>query len=122
MASVHFDANRVFPQVARSTHATERQGCDAIDRDLLSLYEQLLATRLDLVQGAGAADGQLTRATDLVPRRIRLRARPARFGDRRNTVHGGRCGPESRSRSRHLRCWFGVWRRWPSIVPRRESA
>jgi hypothetical protein len=59
MASVHFDANRVFPQVGRLTHATERQGCDA-DRDLLSLYEQLLATRLDLVQGAGAADGQLT--------------------------------------------------------------
>jgi len=58
MASAYFDTKRRFPEVDSLT--PEQQSGDAIDRELLSPYEQLLATRLDLMQGAGPADGELS--------------------------------------------------------------
>jgi hypothetical protein len=53
---------------ARTSASASRAGMPAgehsmtreeLERDLLSLYEQLLATRLELIDGAGPADGPL---------------------------------------------------------------
>jgi len=60
MGSAYFNAKRRLPEVHRLRPAPDEECGEAIDRDLLSLYEQLLATRLDLMQGAGPADGEFT--------------------------------------------------------------
>jgi hypothetical protein len=60
MASVHLGTYRSGPRVDDLPPAPERQLTrEELERNLLSLYEQLLATRLDLIEGAGLAEGQL---------------------------------------------------------------
>lgn len=61
MASVHFGVDRPVERAAGLPPAPKRQMAgEGPDRDLLSLYEQLLATRVDLVHVAAPGDGHLT--------------------------------------------------------------
>jgi hypothetical protein len=66
MASVHFGVDRPVERAAGLPPAPKRQAPkrqmagEGLDRDLLSLYEQLLATRVDLVHVAAPGDGHLT--------------------------------------------------------------
>jgi hypothetical protein len=61
MGSVHFRSDRTLPPSDALTMAREapltREG---LERDLLSLYEQLLATRIELFDGTLPAGGHLT--------------------------------------------------------------
>jgi hypothetical protein len=60
MGSAYLNAKRRLPEVGSLTPRPDELCGEAIDRDLLALYEQLLATRLELVQGTGPADGEFT--------------------------------------------------------------
>lgn len=68
MASVHFGTDRTLPRVGGLATAPEHRLIgdgheltrEGLEKDLLPLYEQLLATRFELVDGVGSAEGQVT--------------------------------------------------------------